>query len=343
MRFTAGRARTATVAVLAVLGLAWGSPAGAAAVQTGLPSPSGWPLAGAIEVVRGFAPPATPWGAGHRGVDLAASVGDPVLAAAGGTITHATGLAVRGVVVVSHGSLRTTYEPVAAAVAVGQRVRTGDPLGTLQRRSHCPQRACLHWGLKRGADYLDPMALGRRDDATVRLLPATEREVARRRAAARAEAARAAADAAAATLASHPAGMVGPIGGHGLLRPVAGPITSPYGRRFHPILRAWRLHDGTDFQAACGTPIRAAQAGRVQRRSSNAGYGNRLMLDHGMVAGRHLVTGYNHATRYLVGVGARVQRGEVIGYVGNTGFSTGCHLHLMVWANGAVTDPMRWL
>ena len=69
--------------------------------------------------------------------------------------------------------------------------------------------------------------------------------------------------------------------GHGFSFPVPARITSPFGMRFHPVLRYWKLHDGTDFGAACGTPIRAPRAGRVAERYYNAGYGNRLMIDHG--------------------------------------------------------------
>ena len=130
--------------------------------------------------------------------------------------------------------------------------------------------------------------------------------------------------------------------GHGFSFPVAARITSPFGMRFHPVLHYWKLHDGTDFGAACGTPIRAAYAGRVAERYYNAGYGNRLMIDHGYIGGRYLTTGYNHASRYIVPVGQRVQKGQIIGYVGTTGFSTGCHLHLMVWINGRLRNPMTW-
>ncbi len=127
------------------------------------------------------------------------------------------------------------------------------------------------------------------------------------------------------------------------LRPVDGPITSPYGMRLHPVLGYWKLHDGTDFGASCDTPIRAAQDGVVAEKYYNSGYGNRLMIDHGRFDGKYVTTGYNHASRYVVGIGQKVSRGQVIGYVGSTGYSTGCHLHLMVWENGSVVDPMaRW-
>jgi murein DD-endopeptidase MepM/ murein hydrolase activator NlpD len=130
--------------------------------------------------------------------------------------------------------------------------------------------------------------------------------------------------------------------GHGFSYPVPARITSPFGMRFHPILRYWKLHDGTDFGAGCGTPIRAPHAGRVAERYYNIGYGKRLMIDHGYVGGTYVTTGYNHASRYIVGVGQRVHKGQVIGYVGSTGFSTGCHLHLMVWLNGRLRNPMTW-
>jgi murein DD-endopeptidase MepM/ murein hydrolase activator NlpD len=133
-----------------------------------------------------------------------------------------------------------------------------------------------------------------------------------------------------------------PRAGHGFSFPVAAHITSPFGMRFHPVVHYWKLHDGTDFGASCGTPIRAASSGRVAERYYNAGYGNRLMIDHGYISGRYVTTGYNHASRYIVHVGQRVHKGQIIGYVGTTGFSTGCHLHLMVWINGRLRNPMTW-
>jgi murein DD-endopeptidase MepM/ murein hydrolase activator NlpD len=131
--------------------------------------------------------------------------------------------------------------------------------------------------------------------------------------------------------------------GSGLSRPVNGYITSPYGMRFHPILHRWKLHDGTDFGAGCGTPIRAAASGKVIRRYYNGGYGNRIFVSHGRINGTSVVTSYNHLSRYSARVGETVSRGEVIGYVGTTGYSTGCHLHFMVYENGDTVNPMRWL
>ncbi len=130
--------------------------------------------------------------------------------------------------------------------------------------------------------------------------------------------------------------------GHGFSYPVNAPITSPYGMRFHPILKYWKLHDGTDFGASCGQAIRAPYGGKVVEKYYNAGYGNRLIVDHGVVDGQFVTTAYNHAIRYTVGVGDHVSKGEVIGYVGTTGYSTGCHLHLMVFLDGKLRNPMTW-
>ena len=153
----------------------------------------------------------------------------------------------------------------------------------------------------------------------------------------RAEEARARAEAAAAAAASA-------VAGNGFLDyPVDGYISSPYGMRLHPVYKRWTLHDGTDFAAGCGTPIRAAASGRVIAVYYNSAYGNRVIIDNGYHAGVGLGTGYNHLSSYATYVGADVERGEVIGYVGNTGYSTGCHLHFMVFENGATVDPMSWL
>ena len=142
--------------------------------------------------------------------------------------------------------------------------------------------------------------------------------------------------------ASSPASTSSSGAHHGFIYPVSAPITSPYGMRFHPVLHVWKLHDGTDFGAGCGTAIHAAYDGVVAEKYFNAGYGNRLMIDHGKVDGKYVTTGYNHAISYVVGVGQHVKQGQVIGYVGTTGFSTGCHLHLMVWLNGGMVNPMTW-
>lgn len=142
---------------------------------TGAPAGAGpewrWPVDGAPVVTRRFDPPATPYGPGHRGVDLAAAPGAVVRTAGSGVVSYAGVLAGRGVVVVRHGGgLRTTYEPVVATVAVGQPVRAGDALGGIVAGHRgCPAPACLHWGLVQGRHYLDPLSL--LGAGQVRLLP----------------------------------------------------------------------------------------------------------------------------------------------------------------------------
>ncbi len=120
-------------------------------------------------------------------------------------------------------------------------------------------------------------------------------------------------------------------------------ITSPYGMRMHPILHVWKLHDGTDFSAACGTPVYAAADGTVMDEYYNEGYGNRVIVDHGFVKGASLSTSYNHLTSFVAHVGDHVSRGQIVAYSGTTGYSTGCHLHFMVYVNGVAVDPMTWL
>jgi murein DD-endopeptidase MepM/ murein hydrolase activator NlpD len=119
-----------------------------------------WPLAPAPHVLRRFAPGPAPWSPGHRGVDLAASAGQAVLAAAPGVVTFAGRIAGTAAVSVTHGDgLRTTYQPVAPQVRAGDHVVAGQPLGSLDDwLGHCP-RPCLHWGALRGRAYLDPLAL----------------------------------------------------------------------------------------------------------------------------------------------------------------------------------------
>lgn len=137
-----------------------------------------WPLDGPPRPVRPFDPPPLPWLAGHRGVDLAAAPGATVRAAGAGTVLFAGMVAGRPVVTVGHPEgLRTTYEPVRPRVHTGDVVAAGAALGVLLAgHPGCPATAapaggCLHWGARRGPEYLDPLALlglGR-----VRLLPVT--------------------------------------------------------------------------------------------------------------------------------------------------------------------------
>jgi murein DD-endopeptidase MepM/ murein hydrolase activator NlpD len=123
----------------------------------------GWPLRpGPDSIVRDFDPPARPWLPGNRGLDLAARPGQAVRAANSGVVTFAGPVGGVGAVAITFGGLRTTYEPVTPTVRRGQPVRLGQVIGHVDA-------SVLHWGLLRGTDYLDPLALLGLE--RVRLLP----------------------------------------------------------------------------------------------------------------------------------------------------------------------------
>jgi murein DD-endopeptidase MepM/ murein hydrolase activator NlpD len=124
-----------------------------------------------------------------------------------------------------------------------------------------------------------------------------------------------------------------------MLVPADGPLTSVYGWRVHPIFGNSRFHNGIDFGAEYGSPIRAADNGVVIAADWQGGYGNTVMIDHG----NGLVTLYAHASELLVTVGQPVQKGQVIAKIGSTGFSTGPHLHFEVRQAGEPVDPVPFL
>jgi murein DD-endopeptidase MepM/ murein hydrolase activator NlpD len=137
-------------------------------------------------------------------------------------------------------------------------------------------------------------------------------------------------------------GPTGPIAGAIFANPtVVNPmqINSPYGMRFDPIVRVYRLHAGLDLQTGCGTPIFAARAGTVQWAKLLYGYGNQVMVDHGYINGNSVMVSYNHMLRFAVSAGQHVDQGTILGYAGSTGASTGCHLHFEVYINGATVNP----
>ncbi|MCT1459696.1 peptidoglycan DD-metalloendopeptidase family protein [Aestuariimicrobium sp. p3-SID1156] len=281
-------------------------------------------------VTRPFEQPEHRYASGHRGVDLAAPEGSTVRAAAAGTVGFLGRVAGRPVLVVEHGNgIQTTYEPVIASVTSGDKVQAGQALGVLA--SGGGHSGSLHWGLKEKGDYLDPMlhlapsqAGGATAPGPVRLLPlkAEPRPL----------------------VAALPpdlglpgqGGLPSPsaIGG-GI--PVSGPITSPYGMRLHPVLKVWKLHDGVDYGAPCGAPIRSVSAGRVVLVENHVAYGKRVIVD----AGGGTRYGYTHLSTFGVSTGQQVAAGSYLGSVGSTGYSTGCHLHFMAWRNGQVVPPPR--
>lgn len=121
--------------------------------------------------------------------------------------------------------------------------------------------------------------------------------------------------------------------------PVAGRITSGFGNRMHPIFGYVRFHSGIDMAAPYGTPIIAADGGQVVQAGYFGGYGNSIMIYHG----GGYATWYAHMSGFNVSNGQMVQRGQVIGYVGSTGWSTGPHLHFEVRINGNAQNPMGFL
>jgi murein DD-endopeptidase MepM/ murein hydrolase activator NlpD len=273
-----------------------------------------WPV-GDHHVSTRFDLPDTDYGAGHRGIDLLGRVGEAVRAVAPGRVTFAGSVAGVGAVTVDHGSERSTYQPVDPHVSRGDAVEVGDVLGHLRAEgSHCAT-ACLHLGRlesePQSRAYLDPLdRLG--STSHVRLVDPDG---------------------------PPPSPPVGPSGDGTLRRPVGGPITSAFGTRVHPVTGARTLHDGTDFGVPCGTPVHAAGAGTVVSRGLSGAYGNRVVVRH--IDG--LETSYNHLASQSVAVGEQVTTSTIVGRVGSTGLSTGCHLHFMVRRDGTLTDPMTLL
>ncbi|MDP8975138.1 MAG: peptidoglycan DD-metalloendopeptidase family protein [Actinomycetota bacterium] len=128
-------------------------------------------------------------------------------------------------------------------------------------------------------------------------------------------------------------GVDGRVSGSGLVWPLRGPVTSPFGSRWG------RLHAGIDISAGTGTPIRAAKAGTVIFAGVMGGYGNTVIIDHG----GGFSTLYAHQSRLGTNDGASVGQGEVVGFVGSTGHSTGPHLHFETRVGGSPQNPMRYL
>ncbi len=121
-----------------------------------------------------------------------------------------------------------------------------------------------------------------------------------------------------------------------MIWPVNAPITSRFGPRLHPILRFFRMHRGMDFGARWGTPIHAAADGQVLRAGWAGGYGRQVRIAHG----DGLASSYSHMSSMAVAPGTMVTRGQLIGYVGTSGLSTGAHLHYEVYRGGVAVDPM---
>lgn len=121
--------------------------------------------------------------------------------------------------------------------------------------------------------------------------------------------------------------------------PVYGPVTDPFGWRIHPVYGTESFHDGMDIGVPIGTPVQSEASGTVTMAGWYGSYGISVRVDHG----GGIVTQYSHLSKALVAVGEKVTAGEEIAYSGNTGVSTGPHVHFMVIVNGSPTDPASWL
>ncbi|MBA3621201.1 MAG: peptidoglycan DD-metalloendopeptidase family protein [Actinomycetota bacterium] len=279
-------------------------------------------------VLRTFDPPASRYGAGHRGVDLAAAPGEPVRAALDGSVSF-SGTVVRvGWVTLDHGGgLSTTYGPLdPRSVRASDRVKSGQRLGRVADGA-----LHLDWGARVGDTYIDPLSLLGRwqvhltsPDSMVTKLPA--RWVTSPQAVGRG-----------------PGALDTGVAGSGqqwhLVAPIAGPVTSPFGTRAHPITGEVRAHAGIDFGAPSGIPVAAAGGGTITFAGAAGGYGLLVIVDHG----GGLTTRYAHLSSLAAGAGQRVATGQAIGAVGSTGLSTGPHLHFEVRFDGVAQDPVRWL
>ncbi|MCD6449798.1 MAG: M23 family metallopeptidase, partial [Thermotogaceae bacterium] len=120
--------------------------------------------------------------------------------------------------------------------------------------------------------------------------------------------------------------------------PVYGEISSPFGWRIHPITKKWSFHTGVDIAAPLGTPVFAAGSGIVEYAGWYKGYGNFILINHGKYK-----TAYGHLSKIDVFVGEYVRKGELIGRVGNTGISTGPHVHFEVRVSDKTVNPMAYL
>lgn len=265
-----------------------------------------WPVS-SQSIVRGYDAGHSTYGPGHRGIDIAAQSAEPVVAVEAGTVTFAGQVAGIATITIDHGSERSTYQPVQPNVVVGDQVHAGEPIGRVGSGHTSCSTPCLHLGRLVGGDHADPAAKLPRFGEIVLISP------------------------------DAPVPQPPVSTNNGAVLPEA-VITSPFGMRRHPITGIYKLHDGVDYGASCGTPVSAASAGTVVIAGWRGAYGMQVAVQHLDAT----LTSYSHLSSLAVQVGAQVTAGQVIGRVGTTGMSTGCHLHYMVVINGTPVDPLTW-
>ena len=127
-------------------------------------------------------------------------------------------------------------------------------------------------------------------------------------------------------------------------KPVEGKITSGFGYRVAPTKGASTGHSGIDIGVPVGTPVKVIADGKVVAASGGMrGYGNGVFVDHGMINGKHIVSEYGHLSEITVKIGDKIKAGQVIAKSGNTGISTGPHLHLTIRENGIPVNPNNYM
>lgn len=129
----------------------------------------------------------------------------------------------------------------------------------------------------------------------------------------------------------------------GFIKPVGGPITSPFGYRVHPIFKTRKFHSGIDIGAPMNAPIKASNTGKVIMAGWYGGYGKVVIIDHGVVRGQSITTLYGHMNTISVSQGQHVKQGQIIGRVGTTGYSTGPHCHFEVRVKGQPRNPLNYI
>ncbi|MBR1461646.1 peptidoglycan DD-metalloendopeptidase family protein, partial [bacterium] len=127
------------------------------------------------------------------------------------------------------------------------------------------------------------------------------------------------------------------------IKPIAGPITSPFGYRIHPIFKSRIFHSGIDIGGPNGGAIKASNDGKVIYTGWYGGYGKVVILDHGVIDGKPITTLYAHMSSIAVSNGQYVKKGQTVGREGSTGYSTGPHCHFEVRVNGKPTNPLNYI
>lgn len=133
------------------------------------------------------------------------------------------------------------------------------------------------------------------------------------------------------------------VSSKGFIRPISGPITSPFGYRIHPIFKTRIFHSGIDIGGPNGGAIKASNDGKVIYSGWYGGYGKVVILDHGVIDGKPITTLYAHMSSILVSNGQFVKKGQTVGKEGSTGYSTGPHCHFEVRINGKPVNPLSYI